>query len=85
MIITDSARRTAIVLAQGPKFTSCVRMDAGELTTTRISQEDYEAGSWHEVDYPINQAVDLYLAHPAGVSEAARRGLETVAMNALLG
>jgi hypothetical protein len=85
MILADSGRRTAIVIAAGPKFTSCVRMDAGELTTTRLSLETIDSEGWHPVDYPLDRAVGIYLAHPAGVSDAARRALETVAMDALLG
>lgn len=84
-VIADSGRRTAIVIAQGPKFISCVRMDAGELTTTRLPQEQIEAEGWRPIDYPVERAIDIYLAHPGGVSPAARRALDDVAMAALLG
>lgn len=85
MIMADSGRHTAIILSKDPEFVRCVRMEAGELTTSRMFKAQLEAESWRAFDYPLDRAIDLYLTHPAGVSTDARQALENVALAALLG
>lgn len=78
MVLINAHRQTAIVLIQGPVWVTCVRMQDGLLTTTRLSQEQIEEEGWRELDYPTVKAVKQYLQHPGGVSDAARRHLEEI-------
>lgn len=76
MVLIDRHRHTYIALSQGPKFIKCVPMASGELTTTRISQEEAEdLGIEATPAYPLEKAVVAFLAHPGGISEAAAREL----------
>ena len=85
MILADSGRHTAIIISKGTQAIRCVRMDAGELTIAHLHPAQIEAEGWLPHDYPLDRAIDIYLAHPAGISPAARQALEGVALAALLG
>ena len=78
MVLINAHRQTAIVLTQGPAWVTCIRMQDGQLTTTRLSQESLEGEGWRELDYPVAKAARQYLKHPGGVSDAARRALEHI-------
>lgn len=78
MVLINAHRQTAIVITQGPVWVTCIRMQDGQLTTTRLSQEQIEEEGFQPLDYPIARAAQMYLQHPGGVSDAARRHLEEI-------
>lgn len=78
MVLINNHRQTAIVLAQGPVWITCVQMQDGQLTTGKLSQDDVDEAGWRELDYPLEKAIRQYLRHPGGVSPAARRELEAL-------
>jgi len=74
-VMQDRSRRTLIVVRQGTKFVSGVELDEGELTVRKFTDEDLEARGFHEIQYPLDRAVDHFLRHRGGISDAARRAL----------
>jgi hypothetical protein len=78
MVLIDHNRHTAIVLSHGPVWVTCVRMQDGLLTTGRLSRDQMSTEGWRELDYPTDKAIRQYLRHPGGLSEAAKRELETL-------
>lgn len=84
MVIVDCNRHTGIVISQGPKYIGAVLMESGQLTTTRLTQEQYDEVCFKQIDYPLEKAIQIFINHPGGISEAARRALESMSMAALL-
>lgn len=75
-VIIDRNRRSAIITRQGHKFVHLVQLTEGELTTSRLTDEElHDRGFQPLPNYPLDRAVGLYLAHQGGVSDAARREL----------
>lgn len=73
-VLIDRARRTAIEVARGPKWSTLVVMGAGMLTTTRVPVA--QMGNWHEATgYSVAHAAARYLQHKAGLSPAAEQAL----------
>ena len=75
-VIIDRNRRSAIVTRQGHKYVHLVQLSEGELTTSRLTDEElHDRGFQPLAGYPLDRAVNLYLNHCGGVSDAARREL----------
>jgi hypothetical protein len=74
-VMQDRSRRTLIIVRQGTKFISGVELDEGELTLRKFTDEDLEARGFREIQYPLDRAVDHFLRHNGGISDAARRAL----------
>lgn len=77
-VLIDRNRRSAIVLRQGHKYVHLVQMDDGELTTSRLTDEELDDRGFKPLDYPLERAVAHFLAHNGGVSPAARRELASL-------
>jgi hypothetical protein len=73
MVVKDRSGRTAIVLQAGRKWTQLVELVSGQLTIRKILNE--RMVDYRPLQYPLDQAVNKFLAHSGGVSDAARREL----------
>jgi hypothetical protein len=75
-VIIDRNRRSAIITRQGQKYVHLVQLSEGELTTSRLTDEELDGRGFRPLaGYPLDRAVNLYLNHNGGVSDAARREL----------
>ncbi|NDE18400.1 hypothetical protein EBZ80_26160 [bacterium] len=74
-VMQDSSRRTLIIVRQGTKFISGVELSDGELTVSKFTDEDLQQRGFKDIDYPLDRAVDHFLRHNGGLSDAARRAL----------
>jgi len=71
MVIVNRRRETAIVITAGRVWTTCVFLRSGRLHVGRLSKE--EMSDWRPLDYPVARAIERYLQHSGGVSDAVRR------------
>jgi hypothetical protein len=74
-VMQDRSRRTMIIVRQGTKFISGVELSDGELTVSKFTDEDLQERGFKDIDYPLDRAVDHFLRHNGGLSDAARRAL----------
>jgi hypothetical protein len=74
-VMQDRSRRTLIIVRQGTKFISGVELSDGELTVSKFTDEDLQERGFKDIDYPLDRAVDHFLRHNGGLSDAARRAL----------
>lgn len=74
-VLQDRSRRTLIVVKQGTKFVHGVELTEGELTVRRFTDDDLNGRGFKEINYPLDRAVQHFLRHNGGVSDAARRAL----------
>jgi hypothetical protein len=74
-VMQDRSRRTLIIVRQGTKFISGVELSDGELTVSKFTDEDLQERGFKDIDYPLDRAVDYFLRHNGGLSDAARRAL----------
>lgn len=76
-VLTNRHRETALLLTSGPVWATVVRMAAGVLHISRMCRDELAAETWRELaEYPIPRAVDHFIHHPGGVSDAARREID---------
>lgn len=73
MVVKDRNGRTAIVLQTGRKWTQLVELQSGQLTIRKILNE--RMADYRPLQYPLGQAIEKFLHHSGGVSDAARREL----------
>jgi hypothetical protein len=76
MVIVNRHRETAVVIRQGSRFVSIVRMSAGPLSVERVSEDEF-AGEWARLDYPEDRAIERFLRHAErhGATQEALDGL----------
>jgi hypothetical protein len=74
-VMQDRSRRTLIIVRQGTKFISGVELSDGELTVSKFTDEDLQERGFKDINYPLDRAVDHFLRHNGGLSDAARRAL----------
>src|SRR3990172_551219 len=79
-VYRDRNARHAIVYKVGKIRISFVEMRKGKLITRSLPDiKFFNARGFERVEYPLERAVENFLGHGAGVSEAARRALLSVA------
>jgi hypothetical protein len=77
VVVWDRERHTAICLGQGPTYVRLIEMRSGELTVSRLTEDDFAARGFAPLAYDVPNAVRRFLAHPGGVSTAARAALQS--------
>ena len=78
-VYRDNHARHAIVYKIGKIKISFVEMKKGRLTTQALPDiKFFDLRRFERVEYPLERAVDNFLRHGGGVSEAARRALLSV-------
>lgn len=83
MLIATRSRHTAIVVKQTSTGVKVVAMQPGELVVSRMDDEELLA-DWGKLEgYPLEVAICKYLAHPAGVSPAAKKALDELLIDQL--
>jgi hypothetical protein len=77
LVVVNSHRTTAIVVRNTAGKITLVPMKSGRLAAQTLSFAEFLA-EWHEVDYPLPQALDNFMHHVAeqGATVGAVRGLE---------
>jgi hypothetical protein len=75
-VYRDHNAHHAIVVKIGKTRISFVEMKKGQLTTRSLPDTKFFGlRGFERIEYPIERAVDNFLKHGGGVSEAARRAL----------
>ena len=75
-VYRDQHAHHAIVYRIGKKRISFVEMKKGRLVTRSLPDKIFfDMRRFERVEYPLERAVDNFLKHGGGVSEAARRAL----------
>jgi hypothetical protein len=79
MLVSNRQRVTAIVLRRDRRGLWLVPMAAGVLHALHIEDAKFRA-DWHEIDYPMEKALDNFLRHArsVGATRSARAGLESL-------
>lgn len=73
----------AIVYKIGKTKISLVEMKKGKLVTQSMADKKFfDERRFERVEYPLERAVENFLRHGGGVSDAARRALLTVLQEA---
>jgi len=79
-VYRDHNAHHAIVVKIGKTRISFVEMKKGQLTTRSLPDlKFFNVRGFERIEYPIERAVDNFLKHGGGVSDAARRALLAVA------
>ena len=82
-VYRDYNAHHAIVYKIGKTKISFVEMKKGKLVTQSIADKKFfDERRFERVEYPLERAVENFLMHGGGVSEAARRALLTVLQEA---
>ena len=82
-VYRDPNAHHAIVYKIGKTKISFVEMKKGRLSTQSVSDKKFfDLRQFERVEYPLERAVENFLNHAGGVSEAARRALLTVLQEA---
>ena len=78
-VYRDHNAHHAIVYKIGKTRISFVEMKKGRLTTQSLPDiKFFNVRGFERVEYPLERAVENFLRHGGGVSEAARRALRSV-------
>lgn len=78
-VYRDHNAHHAIVYKIGKTRISFVEMRKGRLTTQSLPDiKFFNVRGFERVEYPLDRAVENFLNHGGGVSEAARRALRSV-------
>jgi hypothetical protein len=78
-VYRDHNAHHAIVYKIGKTRISFVEMKKGRLTTQSLPDiKFFNVRRFERVEYPLERAVENFLKHGGGVSEAARRALRSV-------
>jgi hypothetical protein len=79
-VYRDHNAHHAIVVKIGKTRISFVEMKKGQLTTRSLPDTKFfSVRGFERIEYPIERAVENFLRHGGGVSDAARRALLAVA------
>lgn len=79
-VYRDHNAHHAIVVKIGKTRISFVEMKKGQLTTRSLPDTKFfNLRGFERIEYPIERAVDNFLKHGGGVSDAARRALLALA------
>ena len=79
-VYRDHNAHHAIVVKIGKTRISFVEMKKGQLTTRSLPDTKFFGlRGFERIEYPIDRAVDNFLKHGGGVSDAARRALTALA------
>lgn len=79
-VYRDHNAHHAIVVKIGKTRISFVEMKKGRLTTQSLPDTKFfSVRGFERIEYPIERAVDNFLKHGGGVSDAARRALLALA------
>ncbi len=82
-VYRDHNAHHAIVYKIGKTKISFVEMKKGKLVTQTLADRKFlDERCFERVEYPLERAVENFLRHGGGVSEAARRALLTVLQEA---
>ncbi|MEO8442458.1 MAG: hypothetical protein ABI547_08220 [Betaproteobacteria bacterium] len=82
-VYRDHNAHHAIVYKIGKARISFVEMKKGRLVTHGLpDQKFFDERRFERVEYPLERAVENFLKHGGGVSDAARRALLTVLQEA---
>ncbi|MEO7726610.1 MAG: hypothetical protein ABIS45_05105 [Burkholderiales bacterium] len=82
-VYRDHNAHHAIVYKIGKTKISFVEMKKGKLVTHTLTDRKFlDERCFERVEYPLERAVENFLQHGGGVSEAARRALLTVLQEA---
>jgi len=78
-VYRDKNAHHAIVYKIGKIKISFVEMKTGRLVTRSLPDvKFFNLRQFERIEYPVGQAVESFLKHSGGVSEAARRALASV-------
>jgi len=79
-VYRDHNAHHAIVVMIGKARISFIEMKKGRLTTQSLpATKFFSVRRFERIEYPIERAVENFLKHGGGVSDAARRALLAVA------
>jgi len=82
-VYRDHNAHHAIVYKIGKTKISLVEMKKGKLVTqTMADKKFFDERRFERVEYPLERAVENFLSHGGGVSDAAQRALLTVLQEA---
>lgn len=82
MVVQDHNKHTAIVFKRGDKWVHLIELKKGVLTCSKLTELAYANRGFKQIVYDIKQACARFLGHNAGVSDAARRELDTLILEA---
>ncbi|SEM87447.1 hypothetical protein [Nitrosomonas marina] len=78
-VVVNHHRQTAIIVTRNGSKYKIIKLGKGRLTVTSISFKELETQGYKVSQYSPSQAAQSYLLHGAGVSQRARRYLESIA------
>ena len=78
LIVKDHNSKTAIITKVGRKYIHVVPMKSGKLTMKRMTYQQYIKAKFEVLDIPVLSAVNKFLAHAGGYTEAVNTELERI-------
>lgn len=83
-VVFDHNRHSAILIGQSESVLHMIEMSDGEISISKMREEEYAARVFRGSGYPVPRAAELYLGHLAGVSARAREVLLDLALGDLV-
>jgi hypothetical protein len=77
-VVKDHNSKTAILIKEGRKFVHYIPMKSGKLTVKRVPMARFYT-LYQDADIPVSHAVNLYLKHSGGMTEAVTTALKEIA------
>jgi len=77
-VVKDHNAKTAILIKEGRKFVHYIPMKSGKLTVKRVPMARFYT-LYQDADIPVTHAINTYLKHSGGMTEAVTTALKELA------